>query len=348
VRAYVRRRAARILPAYWTVLTAFLIVNQATGDAAGGTSPSFWPTLYTLTQTYHRDTIMAGIPPAWSLCVEASFYLLLPIFAIGVHRMLVGVGERLRPTAAQLQLSILTLLIVLSLAIRWVVSGSLIHAVPDDRVVLGASLPALLDWFAVGMALAVLTTEWEHGRRLLRPLERLSRRPRQCWAVATVIFVGGSLLQGSMLLLPLRSVVLNAALGIAAGLVVLPLAIGGEVRKSRIVLVLSSRPVVWLGTVSYGVYLLHQPVILQVRRALNGTPANPLLFVRCSPGVTLATLALAVPITLSLSALSWYLIERPAQRRWGTPKWREARREPTAATAPRADPEVGLAPSSTA
>ena len=71
---------------------------------------------------------------------------------------------------------------------------------------------------------------------------------------------------------------------------------------------LNSRILVWLGHVSFGIYLWH----FQVMRALV------LLFPESwnSPLESLLALLIAVPVTLSLAALSFYLIERPLMG-WG-------------------------------
>ena len=74
---------------------------------------------------------------------------------------------------------------------------------------------------------------------------------------------------------------------------------------------LSSRLLVWLGHVSFGIYLWH----FQVMRALV------LLFPEAwgTPSQSLLALVIAVPVTLVLAALSFYLIERPAMG-WGKRK----------------------------
>lgn len=74
---------------------------------------------------------------------------------------------------------------------------------------------------------------------------------------------------------------------------------------------LSSRLLVWLGHVSFGIYLWH----FQVMRAMV------LLFPDAWSTPTQSGLALmiAVPVTLALAALSFYLIERPLMG-WGKRK----------------------------
>ena len=62
--------------------------------------------------------------------------------------------------------------------------------------------------------------------------------------------------------------------------------------------VLSLPPMVWIGTVSYGAYLWHFPVLIELDSARTGTRG---------PGL----LALRVATTFALAAASYYLIERP-------------------------------------
>ena len=67
--------------------------------------------------------------------------------------------------------------------------------------------------------------------------------------------------------------------------------------------VLSAKPVVWLGTVSFGVYLWHYPVMY----ALQLHERMPERFV---PGDRAGSWA----ITFVLASLSWYFVEKPAMR----------------------------------
>src|SRR6202044_4047025 len=55
---------------------------------------------------------------------------------------------------------------------------------------------------------------------------------------------------------------------------------------------------VWMGTVSYGAYLWHYPVFIELDSARTGLTSVGLLAVR-------------VAATFTLAALSYYLIERP-------------------------------------
>jgi len=86
-RAFLRRRAFRILPAYWTALTLLAVFPGIVG-AFGGE----WWRYYGLLQLYWTDSVGRGIPVAWTLCVEAAFYLLLPLWAVGARRLRLGPG----------------------------------------------------------------------------------------------------------------------------------------------------------------------------------------------------------------------------------------------------------------
>ena len=68
-------------------------------------------------------------------------------------------------------------------------------------------------------------------------------------------------------------------------------------------MLLSRGPAKWLGTISYGVYLFHFPVIVGLRMT-GHWPQDSLT------RELLAVLA----ITLPAATLSWFLVERPAIR----------------------------------
>jgi hypothetical protein len=70
------------------------------------------------------------------------------------------------------------------------------------------------------------------------------------------------------------------------------------VRGGPIATVLSVRPMVWMGTVSYGAYLWHFPVAIELDSARTGLSGPGLLVIR-------------VLATFTLAAASYYLVERP-------------------------------------
>lgn len=72
---YGLKRIARIIPLYWVVLALVFLLRPYTPF-------QFYVPLpiinFTLTQSYFTDLVYSGIGPAWSLSVEAGFYLIAP------------------------------------------------------------------------------------------------------------------------------------------------------------------------------------------------------------------------------------------------------------------------------
>ena len=87
------------------------------------------------------------------------------------------------------------------------------------------------------------------------------------------------------------------------------------------------RPVLWLGRISYAIYLVHMPVLSVLERAL---PAEP--WAEASAAVRAAVLAAHLAIIVGVSAVAFQLVEAPG-RRWvrgwvrsraGAPSWEKA------------------------
>jgi peptidoglycan/LPS O-acetylase OafA/YrhL len=182
---------------------------------------------------------------------------------------------------------------------------SLLGQVPHAGVVLATTLPGMVDWFAIGIALAVLATEWELNPRHARPAAALASSPARCWLLAAASFAAGAALQGGDLFVPLYGVGTHAAFGLAAALFVLP-AVRPAARTSGLP-VLSAPLMSWLGMISYGIYLWHEPVIQAIQG--SAVPDHPASTVHA-----LGLLAVVAAAGIALGAASWYLVEQPAQR----------------------------------
>ncbi len=90
---YLRSRVVRIMPAY---VVAVVVILTLLPDADHA-SPTVWLANLTLTQIYVPLTLTGGLTQMWSLSVEVSFYLALPILALLARRLPVaraGAGDR--------------------------------------------------------------------------------------------------------------------------------------------------------------------------------------------------------------------------------------------------------------
>jgi peptidoglycan/LPS O-acetylase OafA/YrhL len=302
-RDYVRRRAVRIVPAYWVALTVL-----AAGPLAASIATPDWWRFYGLTQIYRSDLIFSGLGVAWSLCVEVSFYALLPAFAWVLSRGL----RRPRRRPVRVQLCVLGVLAIASSVLRAKLAGSVVAPVVHG-LSWATALPGMLDWFALGMALAVFRSESEAGRNRWPWLTALAQRPGWCWGAAATLYCAGVPTQHGDVVLPAYGLVTHLAIGLAAAAFILPAAAvpaATDRGRRRGVLSLLWHPLVaWIGTVSYGVYLWHKPVLTHVCDLLGVTRTHPSLL--AAAAVFLATGIGAI----AFGAASYYLIERPAQRR---------------------------------
>jgi peptidoglycan/LPS O-acetylase OafA/YrhL len=290
---YLRRRLLRILPAFWLAL----LVMGALGWIA--VLNGDWWRYFGFVQNLSVDTVLGGIRPAWSLCVEMSFYLVLPLWALSAARLLGG-----RPRARQVRAEAMGLAVVAvaSLAVRALFFDA------DHGSLWLVTLPAFLDWFAVGMGLALASVALA-GRA---PRAALLRRPWLAWAGAAACFAVVSLVvplpRGLVAAKTVEAHLAQHVLYIAVGaLVALPGIFGirpDAEPASRAIAHFVGHPVMArLGLVSYGIFLWHQPLLdqLLIRDLPGRAPVLPFVV------VLIVTTAGAIAI----AAASYYLVERP-------------------------------------
>jgi peptidoglycan/LPS O-acetylase OafA/YrhL len=308
-RHYARRRALRILPAYWLALAVCIPTGLGTIRAALAINHgSDWWRYLSLTQAYKASTVLGGLPVAWSLCVEFAFYIVLPFLARGVAR-LVAAQRRIAPSTVQL--ACLGAMAGASLLFRSTLTANLSSPVSRSQIVAATSLAALFDWFAIGMALAVLAAEWETGATVYAFVRGLAQHAWLCRLTAAALFAKVVSARWGDVFLPAYGLAAHMMLGAAAAFFVLPaLRARSTSLREGPVRTASRRAFVWLGTVSYGVFLWQLPILQLIHGSLVPDLRHP------ATGLQYAGLFSAVVVgAVLLGAASWYLIEQPLQRR---------------------------------
>lgn len=140
VRDYLRKRGARILPAYWlAVIGSVALVWGA--DSRLMPAADHLPLFMLFLQNYDIHSVGHLNPPMWTLGVEMTFYLVLPIIGW------IFVRGRTGPKG---QLAICALLLAAGVAFNWWAEAS---GAPRT---LTTSLLSQSPYFAIGMATAVI------------------------------------------------------------------------------------------------------------------------------------------------------------------------------------------------
>jgi peptidoglycan/LPS O-acetylase OafA/YrhL len=293
-RDYVRRRLLRILPAYWLALTVLAIY-----PGLPGVFSSEWWRYYGLLQVYSPTSALGGIVVAWSLCIEVSFYLALPLYATAIGWL----TRRLSiPARVRAELGVLLALSVASLALYALDPGG-------QR----AFLPFYLWWFCAGMGLALISAALDRrpGGRRPAAVAFIGAHPGVVWGVAGGLYVALCYLLGDPPATKgydvAHEVLVNRGLGGLVGLVLVLPAVFGDRAGGWPRAVLAWRPLAWLGLISYGVYLWHLNLLGVVTDHVTvlgnrGVGAFPLL------------LALVAACTVAVAAMSYYVVERPVLR----------------------------------
>jgi peptidoglycan/LPS O-acetylase OafA/YrhL len=298
--AYAWRRFLRIVPAYWVALTVLgltLGVNGLFGS-------SDVPLLYGFAQTWKQSTIGSGLSQAWTLCIEITFYAFLPLWAWAMRQVRGGDFEaRLRGEVVAL-----TGLFCVSVAYKVAILASGTHKVVITPQL--DALPSFLDQFALGMGLAVLSL-WIERRGSLplpRGLSLIDRFPSIPWIVALVAFwaantrlgLTGQLLEPFTPAQYLGRHLLYAVIGLG---IVMP-AVIGETSRGVVRRILANRMLLYLGLISYGIYL-YSPAAHQTLERLGFSPNPPFdAFFLWLPATAVVAIAFATA--------SYYVVERPA------------------------------------
>jgi len=320
---FYRRRALRIMPAYWVAVVGLSVFGALSAVVAIGIDGIWaWVANLFVLQAF-GSTVPYGITQAWSIGVEISFYLALPLWAPLVHR---AIARRTTPAGAshpvvdtgRFAAPVVVRLLAAAGAL-WV-AGNVFRIVV---VVAGPGwqgrslnwLPMYLDLFAVGMLLAVVSAVVAEGAVVPRVFLWAGRHPVWCWALAGALLVAVAQMDP-----PPEPFMLNGAeyvprqfgYGVIAAVWLAP-AIFGDQRAGRLRAVLASRPMVYLADLSLSFYLWHLAFVDQAKEwTVPGY--SQLEGLAVFTGSFPLVLVVATAATLVVSAVVYHLVELPFLR----------------------------------
>lgn len=298
------RRARRLLPALLVMVAAVLALRELFAPEAiaslrdDAVAAFLWMANWAFV-AQQSDYFSQGAAPSplqhtWSLGVEEQFYLAWPLLLVAVAAVL---ALRAAPALRTVRIAVVVLAVVgvgaSAAASVLVVSDDTLNRVyygTDTRaqaLLIGAAAAALLvrDWSSLTVCGTLIRSRWRR------------------WAAWTVSVLGLVLL--ALIAHRASGAVRDFRLGLlplTAGAAVMVVASVALDRGGPVARLLAARPLVWLGTISYGVYLWHWPVFLVLNGERTGWSGWSLFAVRCV-------------VTVAVAAASWWIIEQPV-RRW--------------------------------
>lgn len=274
LRRFYGRRARRLLPALISMLAFYLVAAAALGrnELATTAAGAFYTANFVAAFTHGSGLAQSGLAQLWSLAEEEQFYLLWPV-------ILVAVARRRRPV---ILVSALILLLI-SYRIGLAATGA-----SHERLYFGPDTH--MDGLLGGALLALL-------RRRGFSVSEAAAKPALV-ALIVAVFARGILIDayGSAW----------DAYGLPLFELVAVVLVGAAVSNTTLAEVLAIRPLVWLGKVSYSLYLWHYAILWLIARDLIGaTPTT-----RASLEYTLPALVLSV----AAAWCSWRFVEQPFRR----------------------------------
>lgn len=245
----------------------------------------FWQTQ----NDYWQQNMLSNQPllHTWSLSVEEQFYVIIPAL------LALWFGIRQRPIAGY----------GLSIAVGMLALASFtanLTLMQNDAAAAFYVLPSRAWELLLGSLLAarVLAGKGKIHHAVISQVAGTLGLGLILWAILT--FTTSTAFPGANALFP----------SVGALLIIWA---GGSTHPSWVNHLLSLRPFVWIGLISYSLYLWHWPILVFVRS--TGW---------LSRGLTTPSMWLTLPLVVGLAYLSWRYIERPfrSRRLNSAPEWK--------------------------
>jgi peptidoglycan/LPS O-acetylase OafA/YrhL len=252
LRHFYVKRIARI----WPLFLLFAAIQHGVWLAQGQHVSASWLVTCSMTQGFFSDLRYGGLPTAWSLTIEESFYALAPLMYVLIAAMALGRAGP-RPWTATRVARFATVMVMLAAAglgagvaimvvcqrLGWTFAGFM----GDSNHVLRSTLSGRFPEFAVGIVCAFV-----HRAGVLH---RLGTKQATALAITCVVAIGACAAWkdyagrhgwlGS-------SYVSTGVIVLLSGILILAL----TREDSWVSRILSARLPVYLGKVSYGFYLI--------------------------------------------------------------------------------------------
>jgi peptidoglycan/LPS O-acetylase OafA/YrhL len=285
---YLIHRLCRVVPAYWMQIVIFLVVIYLTGTLPG------WKVVaahLAFLQNFRVGYVGVINGVYWTLPAEVGFYLLLPLFA--------AVAGHFANRRAQVWLITVLSLTVFAIGYRYAMYSSVATAPVSTKAFVLLQLPGMLDQFAAGMAVAWIYVNYGKSfdankstmmfslglAGLIGMMISIDYFAAIFWDAHVLLFVGYTIIAGFI------------------GLVVLGTALQCTLSKR----LFANAPMMYLGLVSYSLYLWHFPILNWATKLLDhtGVVDNRLWWL----------VIIALPVSLIAATASYYFVERPFLQR---------------------------------
>lgn len=287
--AFWGRRARRLLPALLLVLGAVALYTTLGGS---GINPQVvrgdalsallyvanWHFIATNNAYFSHFALPSPLEHTWSLAIEEQFYVVWPVLLLGFSRL----GGRRSRSFTMTATAILAAASVADMA--W-----LAHRAPDvSRAYFGTDTRAFE--LMIGALLAMCLPNWQKASARAVRFIRDAGIGSACLLVVGCAVLGGPprwMFDGGFVAVAILTAVLIASVCLS--------------NRGFVARFLCWKPVRWVGTVSYGLYLWHWPVFVVLTQQSTGWPGWTVDMVR-------------VALTVGIATVSFYVVEQPIRR----------------------------------